>query len=189
MLEAVKRGATLTNQLLALSRKHEAKPEAVNIEEHLRGMSALLSRGLGGGVRVEIDSSEDTAPVYVDPTGLQLAILNLTVNARDASAGGGVITIRVRNGTPDDPDAPYVSVSVIDQGVGMDEATKARMFDPFFTTKAVGKGTGLGLLQVKGLAQQSGGRVEVESAPGKGTTVTLVLPKSKPKAPAAEPPA
>jgi PAS domain S-box-containing protein len=188
MLEAVKRGATLTDQLLALSRKRETKPEVVSLGEHLRGMSSLLSRGLGGGLRVEIDAPDDVAPVYVDPTGLQLAILNLTVNARDASPGGGVITIRVRNGTPEDPHTPYVSLSVIDKGVGMDEATKARMFDAFFTTKEVGKGTGLGLPQVKGLALQSGGRVEVESAPGKGTTVTLVLPKSKTMAPPAEPP-
>jgi signal transduction histidine kinase/CheY-like chemotaxis protein len=187
MLEAVKRGATLTDQLLALSRKREVKPEAVSLGDHLRGMSSLLSRGLGGGLRVEIDAPDEVAPVYVDPTGLQLAILNLTVNARDATPGGGVITIRARNGTLEDPDAPFVSLSVVDKGVGMDEATKTRMFDAFFTTKEVGKGTGLGLPQVKGLALQSGGRVEVETAPGEGTTVTLVLPKSKATASTAEP--
>jgi PAS domain S-box-containing protein len=189
MAEAAKRGATLTEQLLAFGRKREAKPEVVRLSEHLNGISGLLSRGLGGHLRVETDAPDDVAAIYVDPTGLQLAILNLTVNARDATPQGGVITVRARNGAPGDPDAPYVSIAVVDEGVGMDAETQARMFDLFFTTKEVGKGSGLGLPQVRGFARQSGGSVEVESAPGKGTTVTMVLPRSVATASAAEPPA
>ncbi len=121
----------------------------------------------------------DLAPIYVDQTALQLAILNLAVNARDAMPQGGTIVIRARNGAPDDPDAPSVSISVVDKGVGMSRETQSRIFEPFFTTKTTGKGSGLGLAQVHGFAQQSGGRVDVESALGGGSTITLVLPKSE----------
>jgi len=110
---------------------------------------------------------------------LQHALLNLAVNARDAMPEGGVITIKALNGAPDDPGAPCVSISVIDTGIGMNAGVLARVFEPFFTTKDIGKGSGLGLAQVHGFAQQSGGRVVVQSAPGRGTTMTLVLPRGE----------
>ncbi len=177
--EAVARGATLTQQLLAFSRKQDLKPEVIDFAEHLRSMGDLLDRSLGGNVGVEADVPEDLTPIYVDQTALQLAVLNLAVNARDAMPEGGTIVIRARNGEPRDPRAPSVSISVIDAGIGMSKETQARIFEPFFTTKEIGKGSGLGLAQVHGFAEQSGGRVEVESEEGKGTTVTLILPKSE----------
>jgi PAS domain S-box-containing protein len=180
MREAIVRGTTLTQQLLAFSRKQELKPEVVQFRRHLSGMSGLLNRSLGAHVRVKTDLPEDLAPVFVDQTALQLAILNLTVNARDAMPKGGTIVIRARNGAPDDPAAPVVSISVVDEGVGMSAETRDRMFEPFFTTKKVGKGSGLGLAQVQSFAQRSGGRVEVESEVGRGTTVTLILPACEP---------
>jgi len=178
MREAVARGSTLTQQLLAFSRKQELKPEVIDFKEHLVSMGDLLDRSLGGNVGVEADTPEDLWPVYADQTALQLAVLNLAVNARDAMPDGGTIVIRARNGAPHDAKAACVSISVIDTGVGMNAETRARIFEPFFTTKDIGKGSGLGLAQVHGFAEQSGGRVEVDSAPGRGTTVTLVLPRS-----------
>ncbi|MFZ2029681.1 MAG: PAS domain S-box protein [Vitreimonas sp.] len=178
MRDAVERGAKLTQQLLAFSRKHELAPVNVDFAGHVEAMRELLNRSLGGQVRVALDVAPELKPVYVDPAGLQQALLNLAVNARDAMPEGGVITIRARNGAPHDLDAQCVSLSVVDTGVGMSNEVAARVFEPFFTTKEVGKGSGLGLAQVHGFAQQSGGKVEIESAPGKGTVVTLVLPMS-----------
>ncbi len=187
MREAVTRGATLTQQLLAFSRKQELKPEIIDFKAHLSAMGDLLDRSLGANVSVEADTPDNLWPVYADQTALQLAVLNLAVNARDAMPDGGTIVIRARNGAPRDPAAPSVSISVIDTGVGMSAETKARIFEPFFTTKEIGKGSGLGLAQVHGFAEQSGGRVEVESEPGRGSTFTLILPKSDAPAKAAAP--
>jgi len=187
MREAVERGAKLTQQLLAFSRKHDLAPETIDFGAQVRQMRELLDRSLGGQVRVALDIASDLKPIYVDPNGLQQALLNLAVNARDAMPDGGIITIRAFNGAPDDPRAARVSIAVADTGVGMSADTIARIFEPFFTTKDVGKGSGLGLAQVHGFAQQSGGRVEVRSTPAQGTTMTLVLPVSQ--APLASAPA
>jgi PAS domain S-box-containing protein len=179
MREAVERGAKLTQQLLAFSRKHDLAPATLDFEAHIETMRELLDRSLGGHVRVALDIAPNLSPIYVDPMGLQQAILNLAVNARDAMPEGGVITISAANGAPGAPHAPHVSICVIDTGIGMSSDVMSRVFEPFFTTKEIGKGSGLGLAQVHGFAQQSGGRVEINSSPGKGAIVTLVLPKSE----------
>ncbi len=179
MRDAVERGAKLTQQLLAFSRKHDLDPVTLDFAAHVEAMREMLDRSLGGHVRVALDIAPKLAPIYVDPTGLQQALLNLAVNARDAMPEGGVITIRARNGALGDASASCVSISVVDSGVGMTKDVMARVFEPFFTTKDVGKGSGLGLAQVHGFAQQSGGKVEIQSAPGQGAVVTLVLPKSE----------
>jgi CheY-like chemotaxis protein len=164
--------------LLAFSRKHDLAPSTIDFKGQIETMRELLDRSLGGHVRVALDLAPNLAPIFVDQNGLQQAILNLCVNARDAMPDGGVITIRAVNGRSSDANAPCVSIAVIDTGVGMTAEVQARIFEPFFTTKDIGRGTGLGLAQVHGFAQQSGGSVEVVSAPGRGATITLVLPKS-----------
>lgn len=179
MREAVDRGANLTKQLLAFSRRHELNPESINLPTYFAGLNDLLNRSLGINVRVSIDVPSDVAPVFADPHALQLALLNLAVNARDAMNDSGVVTIRARNGTAQDAGAAYVSLSVSDTGIGMTPEVRAHIFEPFFTTKDTGKGSGLGLAQVHGFAEQSGGHVEVDSIVGAGTTFTLVLPRGE----------
>ncbi len=178
MREAVDRGANLTRQLLAFSRRHELMPESIRLDEFLLGLNDLLSRSLGVNVRVTLDAPANVAPVFADRNALQLAVLNLAVNARDAMNDAGVVTIRVRDGAPGDPGAPLVHIAVMDTGHGMTPDVIARIFEPFFTTKDIGKGSGLGLAQVHGFAEQSGGRIEVLSTPGQGTCMTLVLPRA-----------
>jgi PAS domain S-box-containing protein len=179
MREAVDRGANLTKQLLAFSRREALSPRSVALADYFAGMNDLLSRSLGVNVRVAVEVPRDVAPVFADPNALQLAILNLAVNARDAMSDRGIVHIRARNGTSDDLAAPCVSISVSDGGAGMTAEVRARIFEPFFTTKETGKGSGLGLAQVHGFAEQSGGHVEVQSEEGVGTTVTLVLPRGE----------
>ncbi len=179
MREAVERGANLTKQLLAFSRRHELNPESIKLPDYFAGLNDLLNRSLGVNVRVAIDVPEDVQPVAADPNALQLAILNLAVNARDAMDDAGVVTISARNGAPDDPHAACVSIAVADTGAGMAPEVRARIFEPFFTTKETGKGSGLGLAQVHGFAEQSGGHVEVQSEEGAGTTITLILPRGE----------
>jgi PAS domain S-box-containing protein len=178
MREAVDRGARLTQQLLAFSRKHDLAPSTIDFKAQIEAMRELLDRSLGGHVRVALDLAPNLAPIFVDQNGLQQAILNLCVNARDAMPDGGVITIGAANGAANGSNNPSVSITVADTGTGMSADVQARIFEPFFTTKEIGRGTGLGLAQVHGFAQQSGGRVEVKSAPGRGTTMTLVLPRA-----------
>lgn len=179
MREAVDRGANLTKQLLAFARRHQLSPEAISLPAYFAGLNDLLNRSLGGNVRVAIDVPADVAPVFADPNALQLAILNLAVNARDAMENGGIVTIRARNGTLNDSGAPCVCIIVADTGVGMSPDVRERIFEPFYTTKETGKGSGLGLAQVHGFAEQSGGHIEVESQLGEGTTFTLVLPRGE----------
>lgn len=179
MREAIDRGANLTKQLLAFSRRHQLSPESIFLPVYFSGLNDLLSRSLGVNVRVAIDAPDDVAPVFADPNALQLALLNLAVNARDAMEDAGVVTIRARNGASRDPDAECVTISVIDTGSGMTPEVRQRIFEPFFTTKETGKGSGLGLAQVHGFAEQSGGCVEVDSRLGEGTTFTLVLPRGE----------
>ena len=181
MRQAAQRGASLTRQLLAFSRNHALRPETVDLSKHLHDMKELLDRSLRGDVHVEVRLADDLWPVEVDPGELELVLLNLAVNARDALGAGGTICVRGENHPDwhgDGLSGDFVNLSVIDDGAGMSEEVKARVFEPFFTTKDVGKGSGLGLAQVYGFAQQSGGTVRIESEPGRGTTITLMLPRS-----------
>jgi CheY-like chemotaxis protein len=180
MLQAAERGAGLTRQLLAFSRRQSLQPQPIDLAHQIEGMRQLLDRSLRGNVHVSYELDDDLWAVKVDPGELELVILNLAVNARDAMPSGGTITIRASNGLLDvgSIQGEFVSLSVIDTGIGMSAEIKDRVFEPYFTTKEVGKGSGLGLAQVYGFAQQSGGGVEIESEVGRGTTVRLVLPRS-----------
>jgi CheY-like chemotaxis protein len=143
-------------------------------------MADLLDRTIGEQVQIGLELAPDLCPVKVDPTQLEAAVLNVAVNARDAMPEGGTLTIRtVEAGADPERGGRAVLLSVSDTGEGIDEETRARVFEPFFTTKSVGKGTGLGLSQVYGFATQSGGDVFIESAPGHGTTITILLPCSE----------
>jgi PAS domain S-box-containing protein len=176
-IQGALRGASLTQRMLAFARKQDLKPVIVDVPELVRGMAALLK--LDPGIRVETRFPIELANVKVDANQLELAILNLAVNARDAiTAGGGVISIAAReehaiNGLAE---GRYVALSVSDTGCGMDEETLKHAQEPFFTTKGVGKGTGLGLSMVKGLAEQSGGVLLLKSHIGEGTTAEIWLP-------------
>jgi len=151
-------------------------------------MSELLDRTLGERIKVNTRLSEEAWPVFVDPHQLENAILNLAVNARDAMEGTGKLTIRTRNttmksnGVGDIRAGEYLVIEVTDTGCGMTPEVKERAFEPFFTTKSVGKGTGLGLSQIFGFAHQSGGEVGIDSQVGKGTTVSIYLPRTEAKA-------
>jgi len=179
MREAVERGANLTKQLLAFSRRQTLSPKPIALPEYFAGMNELLSRSLGVNVQVSIDVPAGVSPVLADPNALQLALLNLAVNARDAMNDRGVVRIQARDGHAEDAGAACVSISVSDTGSGMTADVLVRIFEPFFTTKDIGKGSGLGLAQVHGFVEQSGGRVDVLSRLGEGTRVTLVLPKAQ----------
>jgi signal transduction histidine kinase len=174
MRRAVARGTGLTRHLLAFSRQRPVNPEAIDLASQLRGMREMLSRSLRGDVHVEMSSSEPLWPVEVDAGEIELAILNVCLNSRDAMPDGGTITITANNVGGD-----FVRLSIHDTGVGMPPEVAARVFEPFFTTKEVGKGSGLGLAQVYGFAHQSGGKVSIQSEVGRGTTVTLLLPRSQ----------
>ncbi len=181
MKQAAHRGASLTKQLLAFSRRQALQPQTIDLSTHIGGMRELLDRSLRGDIHVQLDFSADLWPVMVDPGELELVILNLAVNARDAMPKGGTIRICGTNVMASDRsehEGEYVRLSVIDTGTGMSDEVKQHVFEPFFTTKEIGKGSGLGLAQVYGFAKQSGGSVEIESQVGHGTTVTLLLPRS-----------
>jgi PAS domain S-box-containing protein len=177
--KGAQRGAALTQRMLAFARRQEIKPITVNLNELIAGMAALLRQSLGPTIVIEFDIPPGLSPVMTDPNQLESALLNLTVNARDAMPEGGVIEVAARDVTlADDISAgpapgSYVRLSVRDTGEGMDEETLARATEPFFTTKSDGKGTGLGLPMVQALAQQSGGQLTLESRKGGGTTATL----------------
>jgi signal transduction histidine kinase/ActR/RegA family two-component response regulator len=185
-VQGAQRGAALTQRLLAFSRRQELKPESVNLSDLVCGMGELLKRALGIEVTLVCQFPKSLPPVLVDSNQLELALLNLALNARDAMPSGGTLTIRavdeVIGQHPVDSalkPGEYVRVGVSDTGVGMDEATLAKATDPFFTTKGPGKGTGLGLSMVHGLAAQSGGQLRIVSTLGVGTTVELWLPRAK----------
>ena len=186
MSEASQRGARLTAQMLAFSRQQKLEPRPVDLNETVLSMRDLLQSTIGGSVDISAPRlAPDLWPAMIDPTQIELVILNLAINARDAMAVGGALTISTANvvlGEPAAPEAPspgdYVMVAVSDTGSGMTDAVRARVFEPFFTTKEVGKGSGLGLSQVFGLAKQSGGGVEIETEVGRGTTIKVFLPKA-----------
>ncbi|MFN4141711.1 ATP-binding protein [Aestuariivirga sp.] len=188
MKQAAQRGAGLTRQLLAFSRRQESKRKSVDLRLQIGGMKELLERSLRGNVHVEMQFVDGVWAVEVDPGELELAILNLAVNARDAMPKGGTISISATNApnlTEPDIQGDFVRLSVGDSGVGMSPEVKERVFEPFYTTKEIGQGSGLGLAQVYGFAKQSGGTVSIETEVGTGTTVNLFLPKSE-AAPSAE---
>ena len=181
MRRAIARGTGLTRHLLAFSRRRPVNPESIDVIAHLQGMREMLDGSLGGDIKVEMHFAPETWPIEVDTGEMELAILNLCLNSRDAMPDGGVIGITVENvQVPVDngPPREVVRISVADSGQGMPPEVKARAFEPFFTTKDVNKGSGLGLPQVYGFAQQSGGDVSIESDVGLGTIVTLMLPRS-----------
>jgi signal transduction histidine kinase len=178
------RGASLSKRLLAFSRRQELKPESVDVGELVVGMEELLTRALGIGIELEYEFPSTLPPVLVDANQLELALLNVALNARDAMPGGGTLMISAEEtecaGAADLslPPGDYVRMKIIDTGVGMDEATRTKATEPFFTTKGPGMGTGLGLSVVHGIAAQSGGVLRIDSAPNVGTTVELWLPQS-----------
>lgn len=185
-LEASKRAATLTQRLLAFSRQQPLRPEPVNANRLVAGMSELLAHALGGAVRVETVLGAGLWTIHVDPNQLENVIVNLCVNARDAMPGGGNVTIECQNAhldaryvssEPGVAAGQYVMIAVTDEGSGMPPEVAARAFDPFFTTKEIGKGTGLGLSQVYGFVKQSGGHIKIYSEVGQGTTVKVYLPR------------
>jgi PAS domain S-box-containing protein len=183
--QGVERGTLLTKRMLAFARRQELKQEAVDVPELVRGMSDLMRRSLGPSVNIETRFPLHIHPVLADANQLEMAILNLSVNARDAIGDRGDIIIGTREVTVSDDDfelrpGDYVCISVTDNGSGMDEETLRRAMEPFFTTKGVGKGTGLGLSMVHGLAEQSGGRFKLKSKVGEGTTAELWLPVAEP---------
>ncbi len=190
-LSGARRGAALTQRMLAFARRQDLKPTVVQLPALVDGMKELLARSLGSMVQVQIDFPPALPAVQVDVNQLELALLNLAVNARNAMPEGGCLRLRAQEvaATERDTLAPgrYVQFAVQDSGSGMDAATLARAAEPFFTTKGAGKGTGLGLAMVHGLAAQSGGRFTLDSAPGRGTTATLWLPVAPPDAVAAMP--
>ena len=176
-LAAAERGARLTGQLLAFSRVQRLEVRPTHVAPLIENMRPLLRNVLGPGIQKRFELDEEMLPVMADPTQLEVAVLNLAINARDAMPDGGVLSFTSRkieaDGDPDLEDGSYIELTISDTGTGMDEDVAARAFEPFFTTKEVGKGTGLGLSMVYGMARQSGGAARVESAPGQGTAVKL----------------
>jgi signal transduction histidine kinase/ActR/RegA family two-component response regulator len=193
MAEAAQRGARLTGQMLAFSRQQKLEARPVDLNETVSRMHDLLISSMGGSVKLETNLSPDLWPAMIDPTQIELVILNLAINARDAMDVGGTLAITTANakvGPPSRPEEPvegeYVMLSVRDNGSGMSDEVLAKAFEPFFTTKPVGKGSGLGLSQVFGLAKQSGGGVRIDTQPGVGTSVTVYLPRARAAAAPAE---
>ncbi|MBT3791624.1 MAG: PAS domain S-box protein [Rhodospirillales bacterium] len=189
VMRASERGAALTNQLLAFSRKQTLFPKIIMAGQLLGGMTRLLHSALGATVEIKVLGNDDLWHCKVDPHQLESAILNLALNARDAMTDGGTLTIEFQNITLDDDMAApetelkageYVMVSVNDTGHGMSKDVLDHVFDPFFTTKEIGKGSGLGLSMVYGFVNQSGGHVNIDSEIGKGTTIKLYLPRCYP---------
>jgi CheY-like chemotaxis protein len=184
-MEGATRAAALTRRLLSFARSEPLLPERVDSAELIGGMSDLLDRTLGERIRVEVDLDSETWPIYVDPHQLENAIVNLAVNARDAMDGEGLMRIATENvhvaanEVGDVQAGDYVKISVTDTGCGMTPDVLEHAFEPFFTTKPVGKGTGLGLSQIFGFAHQSGGEVGIESQVGRGTTVSIYLPRTQ----------
>ncbi|MDO9502798.1 ATP-binding protein, partial [Falsiroseomonas sp.] len=179
------RGAQLTQRLLAFARRQDLNPRPVDLGQLLAGLGELLGRSAGPRVELAVEGGAGLPPALVDPHALELALMNLVVNARDAMPEGGRIQIRLEAREAPDPTSPpglvpgrYLRIAVEDTGTGMDAATLQRAIEPFFSTKGPGQGTGLGLSMVHGLAHQSGGALHIESTPGQGTVAALWLPVS-----------
>jgi signal transduction histidine kinase/CheY-like chemotaxis protein len=191
-LQATGRAATLVQRLLAFARRQDLQPRAVDVSSLIMGIEDLVTRSIGPTIEVVFDAPQELPAARVDPSQLELALLNLAINARDAMPRGGRLTIAVgldearavRGERLEEGD--YIRISVIDTGVGMDASTLKRAVEPFFSTKGVGKGTGLGLSMVHGLAAQSGGALVLSSTPGIGTRAELWLPIADEEAAASE---
>jgi PAS domain S-box-containing protein len=185
--EAGLRAADLTRQLLAFSRRSVLVPQVLELNDVVAGLDKMLRRLIGEDIELAAQLGENLGCVEADPGQVQQVIMNLAVNARDAMPRGGKITIRTEEvelneeyarRRPEMEAGPYVMLSVTDTGTGMDKETRDKIFEPFFTTKEPGKGTGLGLATVYGIVKQSGGHIDVESEPGKGTTFRIYLPRT-----------
>ncbi len=185
-VEAARRSANLTQRLLTFSRQQALRPETLDLNRLVAGMSDLLRHSIGADIRLETVLAGGLWLVHIDPNQLESVLLNLAVNARDAMPGGGRLTIETHNAHLDShyaaehlglPAGQYVMIAVTDTGTGMTPDVIAKAFEPFFTTKEVGKGTGLGLSQVYGFVKQSGGHIKIYSEPGQGTTVKIYLPR------------
>ena len=181
---AVEVGSRLTQHLLRFARRQPVQPALVDLRSTLPDSAELLRTVVGASVRIHIDVAPDTPPVRVDAGELELALINLALNARDAMPGGGQLTLSARPAHAEEtsslPGGPFVAVGVADSGSGVPAELRERVFEPFFTTKVVGKGTGLGLSQVHGFCAQAGGDARIDTAPGAGTIVTLLLPAARP---------
>jgi len=189
---AVGRAAALTHRLLAFARRQTLDPKPTNVNQLVSNMSDLLTHTVGPNIAIEKRLAEDLWFVLCDPNQLENALLNLAINARDAMKSGGAILVETENSELPDENVgkktalaakasagDYVRISVADTGAGMDPITLDHAFEPFFTTKATGEGTGLGLSMIYGFVEQSGGHVVLDSEVGKGTTVTIYLPRCK----------
>jgi CheY-like chemotaxis protein len=187
MVKAGERAAGLTRQLLSFSRQQILAPRVVSLNTVITETKNMLSRVIGEDIELATHLQSSLGPVRADPGQLEQMLLNLAVNARDAMPQGGKLTLETENidrpavngtaGASAGEAGPYTLLTVSDTGVGMTPEVKARVFEPFFTTKSSGKGTGLGLATVQGIVTQSGGRVEVDSEPGRGTTFKVYLPR------------
>ena len=179
----IQNGGALTHQLLAFSRRQSLTPEPTELNQRIEALTTILERSLGSGIEIRRALDPEVGPVLIDVNQLEVAILNLAVNARDAMAGSGTLTIETSN-TPEPIDdvpgiaATHVRVTVADTGCGMSREVLAQVFEPFFTTKPEGEGTGLGLSQVHGFVTQSGGHIRIDSEVGRGTRVHLFLPRA-----------
>jgi CheY-like chemotaxis protein len=173
------RAAGLTRQLLAFGRKQVLKPRRIDLNEVVRGMTSLLQRLTGAGVRLSMELAPEAVLVNADPHQVEQVIMNLTINARHATADGGAVRIITQDGVSGPGGKRYGVLSVTDSGAGMDAETRKHIFEPFFTTKGPAKGTGLGLPVVQGIVDQSGGWIEVISAPGEGSTFRVCLPSAE----------
>ena len=185
MRAAAERGAKLTDQLLSFSRSKRLEPKILDLNHAVSGMHELLQSTMGGSIQIETNLSSNLWPAIVDPTQIELAVLNLAINARDAMGIGGALSVSTSNVTLNSPAAPeepsagdYVEICVTDTGSGMTEDVRAKALDPFFTTKDIGKGSGLGLSQVLGFAKQSGGGISISTSIGHGTSVRIYVPRS-----------
>ncbi|WP_178130382.1 response regulator [Reyranella sp. CPCC 100927] len=186
ILEAARRAAALTHRLLAFSRQQPLDPKPTDVAGLIGGMLDLLRRTLGEKIEIAVVADDSPWPVSVDRNQLENALLNLAVNARDAMPAGGKLTIATRNAAsgvampgrpPETASEDHVMLAVTDNGIGMPKDVVDKAFDPFFTTKGIGKGTGLGLSQVYGFVKQSGGHINIDSEPGRGTTIGIYLPR------------
>ena len=192
-VQSADRAKTLVQRLLAFARRQPLQASAVDVSELTRGMADLIASTTGPQIKVVVDAPHDLPPARADPNQLEMAILNLAVNARDAMPEGGTLRISVEAATVGRQHRSklkpgrYLHLSVADSGVGMDKATLARAIEPFFSTKGIGKGTGLGLSMVHGLASQLGGALTIKSTPGVGTNVELWLPQGEKMMPSSEP--
>jgi len=191
---ATQRGESLTRQLLTYSRQQTLMPQVIDLAQRLPMLKELLNRSLRSDIDIKVEVPEEMCAVRVDPSELEIAIINLAFNAKDAMPNGGTLSIRAKPVTlkgdagAEALSGEFIAIRVADTGAGIPPEILPRVFEPFFTTKEVGKGTGLGLSQVYGFAKQSGGTATITSTPGSGTAITLYLPRSHEQPVATVPP-